>query len=433
MKPLALVLIETDVNKYSINALAGVVEVLSLKELDFFVFRHDSKDSVSELILNLKNLLEEYKKVIVGFSFCTPELWESYNLISRLKEEFRREKERLILIAGGPHPTGDRIGTLRAGIDVVFVGESESSLSEYIKAILKGDSIEKIKGLVFKDGDRIVFTGMPRQINLDEYPPLSFKYDRIGPIEITRGCPYGCFYCQTTRIFGAKVRHRSLEVILECVEKMVKRNLKDMRFITPNAFSYGSKDGKVLNLEALEGLLKELDKLVRKRGGRVFFGTFPSEVRPEHVTEETLLLLKKYADNKSLIIGAQSGSDRILKLCNRQHTVEDVIRAVKLCVKFGFKPKVDFIFGLPGETEEDIKQTIDVIERLIKLGAVIHAHTFMPLPQTPFAKKPPGRIKPEVLKLINKLLGKGLLFGKWQEQEKLAEKISSYLRETRVL
>jgi len=429
VKPLGLILIETEVNKYSINALAGIIEFLDFKEVELFIIKCSTREDYSKVVSKIREALSEYKVVVVGFSFCTPELWESFSLISALKKEFEAEKDRFFVIAGGPHPTGDRERTLLSGVDVVFVGEAEYSFSEYIKAILRGESIKKIKGIAFKEGNKVVFTGIPKQVNLDEYPPISFKYNRIGPIEITRGCPYGCFYCQTTRIFGSKVRHRSLEVVLKYVERMLERNLKDMRFITPNAFSYGSEDGKKLNLEALEEFLKTLDTIVRKRGGRVFFGTFPSEVRPEHVTEETLGLLKRYTDNKSLIIGAQSGSDRVLKLCNRQHTVEDVIRAVKLCVKFGFKPKVDFIFGLPGETKEDIEATIEVIEKLIGMGAVIHAHTFMPLPQTPFAKEPPGKISPQVLRLINRLIGKGLLFGKWQEQEKLAEKISAYFRE----
>jgi len=136
----------------------------------------------------------------------------------------------------------------------------------------------------------------------------------------------------------------------------------------------------------------------------------------------------KYADNNNLIIGAQSGSERILELCHRGHAVEDVYRAVELTLKKGLKANVDFIFGLPGETEEDIRLTIKVMSDLVKMGARIHAHTFMPLPQTPFAKAPAGRIDKSIQKMIRELIPKGIIYGDWKKQERIAKKISRYLK-----
>jgi len=166
--------------------------------------------------------------------------------------------------------------------------------------------------------------------------------------------------------------------------------------------------------------------------GRIFIGSFPSEVRPEHVTEETIELILKYGDNDNLIIGAQSGSQRILDLCHRGHTVEDVYRAVELTLKAGLKANVDFIFGLPGETEEDIRLTIKVMSDLVKMGARIHVHTFMPLPQTPFAKAPAGRINKSIQKIIRELTPKGIVYGDWREQERIAKKIAKYLKTGRL-
>jgi len=72
-----------------------------------------------------------------------------------------------------------------------------------------------------------------------------------------------------------------------------------------------------VNLDAIEKLLEELSKKTRNIGGRIFLGSFPSEVRPEHVTEESIKLLRKYVANKSIIMGAQSGSEEILRRINR--------------------------------------------------------------------------------------------------------------------
>jgi radical SAM superfamily enzyme YgiQ (UPF0313 family) len=178
----------------------------------------------------------------------------------------------------------------------------------------------------------------------------------------------------------------------------------------------------------LRKLLESIKKIIKPKG-RIFFGSFPSEVRPEHVNKETIELIKEYADNDNLVIGAQSGSPKILELSHRGHTVEDIYNAVEVITKAGLKAYVDFIFGLPYETEEDIKLTIKMLGDLIKMGARIHAHTFMPLPQTPFSKMPAGRISRELIKSLNRLIPKGLIFGNWREQEKIAKKIEEYLKQ----
>ncbi|HAA83518.1 MAG TPA: B12-binding domain-containing radical SAM protein, partial [Thermodesulfobacterium commune] len=69
-----------------------------------------------------------------------------------------------------------------------------------------------------------------------------------------------------------------------------------------------------------------------------------------------------------------------------------------------------------------------VIKDLVKIGAVVHAHTFIPLPQTPFLYKPPVKLSGDLIKLIKSLTGKGLLFGDWEAQQKLSQKIYNYFK-----
>ena len=149
------------------------------------------------------------------------------------------------------------------------------------------------------------------------------------------------------------------------------------------------------------------------------------------MTRETLDLLLKYANNDNIIIGAQSGSQNVLDLCHRDHSIEDVINAVELCINANLIAIVDFIFGLPNESEEDIKLTIGLMDKLTKKGARIHTHAFIPLPQTPFAQKRVKPISEKLKNVINELNSKGLAFGQWKQQEQLAIKISQYLRQTR--
>jgi B12-binding domain/radical SAM domain protein len=314
------------------------------------------------------------------------------------------------------------------GFDLVVVGEGEETIIEIFKKVKKDEDISKIKGIsFFNEKDDYVYTGKRQPIDLDQYPPLPMKNVRFGAIEITRGCPFVCYFCQTPYISGAKPRHRSIESICNIVKFMKRHNKTDIRFISPNSFSYASIDGKILNLTKLEDLLEKIYHII-KPNGRLFLGSFPSEVRPEHVNKETLGLVLKYAANDNIVIGAQSGSQRILDLCNRGHTVEEVYNAVELTIKSNLKANVDFIFGLPDETEEDIDLTIKVIKDLSDIGARIHTHTFMPLPQTLFAKKPFQKVNKKIVKFITELNSKGLAYGEWKKQEKLAMKIAKYLK-----
>jgi radical SAM superfamily enzyme YgiQ (UPF0313 family) len=113
--------------------------------------------------------------------------------------------------------------------------------------------------------------------------------------------------------------------------------------------------------------------------------------------------LKEFADNDEIVIGAQSGSQTMLNACRRSHTVEDVLNAVSLARKCGYKVIVDFIFGLPGESPADEQSSLSVMDRLVQMGARIHPHAFAPLPQTAFASEPPARLSPSVLRAIESL------------------------------
>ena len=303
---------------------------------------------------------------------------------------------------------------------------------ENMKNLLEDKELKSIKGIVLFDKDKKLFLTDKREpIDLNKYPPFPLKNSHFGPIEITRGCPYVCYFCQTPYILGAKPRHRSIESICKYIRIMKRENLTDIRFITPNAFSYGSSDGKTLNLPKLEELLKVIKDIIGPKG-RIFLGSFPSEVRPEHVTEETLALLLKYADNDNITIGAQSGSQKILDLCHRNHTIEDVYNAVELTLNAKLKANVDFIFGLPNEIDKDIELTIEMMRDLVKKGARIHTHSFIPLPQTPFSKESAHRIDDRFKDAIREITSKGGAFGDWQKQERLAIKISKYLKTKKI-
>ncbi len=390
-------------NKYSFNALAASIE----NEKEFNNIPIFFPENEKELMNDLNEAIKNYKIIIVGISFATPQLLEIKHLIKTIRKEFNHT---IKLIAGGAHPSACPEETLKIGFDTVVIGEGEEIIKHLLHSIINNEDLKKVKGIAFIEDEAFIFTGRTHNICLDNYPPFSQKYNKFGPIEITRGCYYNCYFCQAPRLFGNKLRHRSIDTISKYVEIMKKNNLQDIRFISPNAFSYGSSKPKEINFSAIEVLLKNVRKILGSRG-RIFFGTFPSEVRPEYINKDTIQLIQKYANNDNIVIGAQSGSQRILDLCHRQHSVSDIYNAVKITTDAGLKANVDFIFGLPNENKEDIKETAKLIEDLIRMGAKIHSHIFTPLPGTPFKNCSYGKIAKEIKTLLNKYIAKGLIWG----------------------
>ena len=329
-----------------------------------------------------------------------------YSFASIQAEQVFREVKNAgtnsIFIAGGPHATGRPEETLEY-FDYVVMGEGEETLPELIRAIDEGSDPSTVMGIAFKKEGRVVFTDRRENIDLDQYAP--FKPPLFGPIEISRGCPWNCAYCQTPRIFGHCMRHRSVEAICK-----YDRYYVDKRLVSPNAFAYGS-NGITPDHEAVEKLLKSLT-------GNIYFGTFPSEVRPEFVTAKMLELVNAYCANDEIHLGGQSGSDRILRAIHRGHTAATVIDAVGLIRDAGLTPVVDFIFGLPGENEEDQRATLDCINAIIADKGKIRAHYFMPLPGTELEGTTPETVSPDIEKVLGKLALGGMLTGAWVEKKK---------------
>lgn len=299
-----------------------------------------------------------------------------------------------ITIAGGPHATACYRDVARVA-DYVIVGEGEYALPALLSGIEDGGS-PRVPGVATKDG----LVPQDRTVLLDAYPPFS----RVrGYIEISRGCPFGCSYCQTPRIFGHAMRHRTIDSIVRW-----SRSYRDLRFVTPNALAYGS-DGSEPRLEKIEGLFRRLS-------GNIYFGTFPSEVRPEFVYDEALDLITTYCANSKIHFGAQSGSDQVLDRLGRGHSIGDVVDAVELCRDHGLTPIVDFIVGFPFETDDDQGSTCDLIAWVADRGQV-HVHRFIPLPGTPLAGRSARPLLPRTERLLGKLSLKGRLTGSWSDPE----------------
>lgn len=363
------------------------------------------------------------QRVLVGWSFYSPDAARMVGELHAVRA--RLDDARVLHVAGGVHATAEPAATLRAGFDLVALGEGEVSVCQLVAAMREGVHAHelggRVAGLAWREGDTLHRSDRAPRIALDDYPPFAPTLARFGPIEITRGCVYACRFCQTPYFAGASFRHRGVASVRSWVRFLVGRGFRDFRFLTPTAMSYGAT-GPEPDLAAVEDLLASVRAEIGTR--RLYFGTFPCEVRPEHVTPQSLALLRRYVDNRTLILGGQSGSDAVLAATQRGHDADAVDRAVALCVENGFVPHVDYLFGLPGEDAAAVDATLRQMERLVAAGARVHGHTFMPLPGTPLRKAPPGVLAPAIARRMLTLSSVGQAYGQWQQQEVLARELA---------
>lgn len=363
----------------------------------------ENLDNVNTYLIN-NELLESFSSRssdinVFGFSFNTISFFKEQKFLKRIIPKLK--KNHAFLIVGGAHPTACPEDLLSLGFDAVVKGDGELAIIYIVKKLLER---QNVNGVIEQ-----------KISSLDEYPPFPNNKLYYKPIEISRGCPFACKYCQTSFLFRKKMLHRSIDNIIFYLNKAFQWGYRDFRFISPNALGYGT-EALFPDLSILSELLSKIRNIIGN-DGRLFFGSFPSEIRPEFATRDAMLLLKEYVDNKRVIIGAQTASERMLKLSNRGHTVNDIENAIENSLSAGFQADIDIIVGMPDETEQDLHQTINFIERHASKNIKFHLHYFIPLPGAPWGKKKPTVLSKNVVKLFQSMTGSGKVWGTWIAQK----------------
>ena len=405
-------------NRYSFAVLVGAMEVVpELRDVPIhIVSKYPKIEAVIKEILGRKSV------PVVAFSLFSTHRKKIFSIIEALKHQFQSQ---IIIVAGGPHPTAKPQDLLDHGANYVIRGEGEESFPKFIKDLNKGTmNLHKIPGLCWLSPQgKVLQNKRNPPVNLNHYPPFAPQHLIFSPFEISRGCPGGCKYCQVTPLFGRKMRHREVEKLDHAARKAVKMRYRRLWLLSPNSFAYGSRDGITPNPTATATLLEALTSIPKL--SQVYFGTFPSEVRPDSVTQEMLEILSRYAANRNIIVGAQTGSDRLLQYIGREHTVNDIIAALSLITDAEMTADVDFIFGLPSENADDQERTRMLINQIVKQGHRIHAHTFLPLPGTAFELQPPGEVDGKTRQLLGTLSRNKQVYGSWSHQVLLAKNMQN--------
>jgi len=239
---------------------------------------------------------------------------------------------------------------LKRGLDFAILNEPERTF----KDMLSG-SWRKVKGLAFRKGKKVVVNERRRERDLKDLPIPSYDllnvrryHDIFLPkpfmtVETSRGCPFPCVYCNHP--FGRKFRVKPVEKVLEELELLKRMGVKYVRFLDD---TFTIEEGWVLEL--CEGM---------KRLGLKFVCLS----RPDTLNERVVKALRG-AGCVRILLGIESGSQRILDYYKRGYKVEDVRRSLKLLKKYGIETIGWFIVGAPMETEEDVEKSIELAELL---------------------------------------------------------------------
>ncbi|MCA1933154.1 MAG: TIGR04013 family B12-binding domain/radical SAM domain-containing protein [Calditerrivibrio sp.] len=379
----------------------------------YFLLDKFNKFSIRSLLVAFEKWFPELEYKVIKLEDLKGKLesgfyYLSFNSINAqfyfdLAKDLKKTDKNIKLIAGGPHPSA-RPEETEGFFDKICVGEGELAIREIVNDFISGNLEKKI----YHSKERV---------DLNDFSAYPKKRNLFGAIEIMRGCTFSCNYCQTPQLYSGKIRYKSVDKIAEDVEYGLLHNKTDLRFISPDSASYYYKNG--INLKKIEELLVTMHRILKDRG-RIFYGSFPSEINPYFVNEDFVRLIKEFCHNKRVVIGLQSASKFMLKMMNRPTDISIVENSIELFLKYKFTVDVDFIFGLPFENDESIKETLNWIEKWYK-RVRIHSHYFMPLPGSRWENMEPTTIPDYFEKYIKSLEGKSRLFGQWNTQLNFAK------------
>ncbi len=266
-----------------------------------------------------------------------------YHDIGRIKKEFKKKKKPIVLIAGC---------VAQAEGDILLKKE------KYIDAVLGPQSYHQINDIILK------LERKSKQINHTEFEVIE-KFDSLNSIKnlnnkisthltIQEGCDKFCKFCVVPYTRGAEFSRSVEEIILEA-KQLVENGAKEIILLGQNVNAYNSQNKK------LSDLIFEISKI--KNLKRIRYTTshptdFSNDLISAHVSCEKLMPL--------IHLPVQSGSDKILEVMNRKHTIKDYLGLIKTLTKV--KPNIkfssDFIIGYPGETDSDFKETIKLMEEV---------------------------------------------------------------------
>ncbi|MBI1920076.1 MAG: radical SAM protein [Geobacter sp.] len=285
---------------------------------------------------------------VIGISMLTYKYLDTYRMAGELKKHF----PHIPLVVGGAHVSTMRENVLEscAAFDFGFVREAEESFVEFCQ----GTEPSLIKGVIYRDGVRVAYSGDRDYVNdldrIDWPRDYGVDLDKYLSREIlilsSRGCPHSCIFCPVSLAIGRKLRVRSPQNVVDEIEYWYRKGYRRFAILDDNFTFYKDRTLAICD----EILLRKLDGISLRCG---------NGIRADRVDREMLEKMKS-AGFTYVSYGVESGSDKVLQTLKKGETIAQIERAVDLSVELGFDVTLFFVVGAPGETLEDIEKSIEV-------------------------------------------------------------------------
>ncbi len=344
-------LLEND--KYRVKIIDSQVEELSYKKLE-------------------KKIREEDFDVagITAMTFTMIDVMETVNLVKEINPGCK-------VVIGGSHAGVYPSETISIdGIDIVVTGEGEIVFGEILENL---KNLHKVKGILFKDENgNIHNTGAPALLSEEQLNKLPFPARHMTPYKkyssllakrtpittlfTSRGCPYKCTFCNRP-LLGKNFRALSPERVVAEIEDCLKLGIHEF-LVYDDTFTVRKKRVKDICNLIIE---KKLD-----------IG-FDIRTRVDIIDEELLILLKK-AGCRGIHYGIEGGTDKILKVLNKEIDLDKAVEIIRLTKKHKIQTLAYFMIGSPTETISDIYETFRFTKKINP--DFIHLTILTPFPST---------------------------------------------------
>lgn len=318
---------------------------------------------------NVTREIERFQPHIIGISSVT----QNYNLAKRYAQMAKSQK--IPVIIGGVHISA-LPNSLSPDMDIGCIGEAEETVVELFEVFLDRNSfpkerLNKIKGIAFWTNGGLHITESREPIkDLDSLSLPArdvFKVEKHTYIFSSRGCPYRCTFCASSRFWG-KVRFFSAEYVVREIEELVNNyHVKMISFFDDLFVANKSRLKEIVNLMKKTNLRRKVKLTCSCTANRI--------------DDETVRLLKEM-NVLSVGMGLEAGCERTLKyLKGNAFSLEDNLRAVKTLEKYGISANASFVIGSPFETKEEIMETYRFIQQ--NPLTLVDVYVLTPFPGTP--------------------------------------------------
>lgn len=303
--------------------------------------------------------------LLVGITTMTGEQIKHALKISRFIKQL---SPNVKIVWGGVHPTIMPVQTISdPSIDIVVEGEGEETLLELADALKHSKTLKKVRGICYKENNKITCTGARAYIDLNKLPlppykilemkkylPTYFGKKTIN-MESSRGCPFRCTFCRNN-IDKEKKKWRPFneESMMKHIRHLVKTyGIEAIHFQDENFF---------IDLKRARNIITQM----KKEFPHLHWLVNSIRIDTLDRMDDEYLRFLEQSSCIQLKIGVESGSDRILQMIKKDINVEQIMKVNKRLAKFSMKALYNFMCGFPSETKDDIKKTINLIFQLKK-------------------------------------------------------------------